>query len=137
MVPVYKWLVGVGVLGGTSVGFGIENLTSSEFRDSKLSTKSLFKKKHITINKECRLHELIAISNGNFKPVAKEEIKRRIVEDKKGDFSPVEKACLKNAGKDVFVSRWHNRWGYHDEHQNSKEHKDKFQAYLKKSDSKQ
>ncbi|AEG72974.1 hypothetical protein MHF_0704 [Mycoplasma haemofelis Ohio2] len=53
-----------------------------------------------------------------------------------GDFDSIEKACLSNAGKDIFVSN-RGGWGYHEQDQNSPEHRNKFNQYLEKLNSKQ
>ncbi|AEW45228.1 hypothetical protein MHC_01810 [Mycoplasma haemocanis str. Illinois] len=116
-----KLLLGGGVLGGVSVGLGIGELTSGAGKVKTPSRRS--------IAQECRLHELIGIAKGEFKPITKDEIRKRVA-DEKGDFGPIETACLANVGGDIFVSKKNGKWGYHQQDQDSQDHKDKFQRYL-------
>nr|WP_014272409.1 hypothetical protein [Mycoplasma haemocanis] len=126
-----KLLIGGVALGGTSAGVGVVALAPSGSKNTKISDKQQFSESTL-ISQECRLHELIGIDNfytAAFKRVTKDEIKGR-VEKEKGDFQPIENACLGNPGKDIFVSRRGGKWSYHTQDQESERHQRKFKQYL-------
>ncbi|AEW45351.2 hypothetical protein MHC_02435 [Mycoplasma haemocanis str. Illinois] len=135
MVFIYKLpLYGFGAAG---IGLVMEKLDSSELKDDNSPTK-----KSITVkdkNKECRIHKLITANGvGEFKKVTKEELKREIENDNKGDYQSIEEACLKNEGKDIFVSNPQtNGWRYlTDSNQRNQFRADeKFENYLKRTGS--
>ncbi|AEG72969.1 hypothetical protein MHF_0699 [Mycoplasma haemofelis Ohio2] len=130
-----KLLLGGVALAGTGVGFGIETLTASKSDNAGLATKNASKESYITVNRECRLHELVSINNGQFKLTTKDEIRKQMGQG--GDFGSIEAACLANAGKDIFVSKRENKWGYHQQDQDSQQHQEKFKKYLEGLNSKQ
>ncbi|AEW45265.1 hypothetical protein MHC_01995 [Mycoplasma haemocanis str. Illinois] len=128
-----KLLMGGIALGGTSVGLGIEALTSSN--SNKISSKGQSKEKTVAVNKDCRLHLLVSIGNGEFKLVTKDEMKDWIKKNG-GNLESIEKACSENAGKDIFVSN-KGGWDYRKNDQEDVTHKEKFGQYLNKLNSKQ
>ncbi|AEG72975.1 hypothetical protein MHF_0705 [Mycoplasma haemofelis Ohio2] len=117
-------------IGGTAfAGLGVEALTSSKSSTSDLSTQSKSKsqEKSITVKKPCRLHKLIAISDGKFELTTKDALTKS---GEKVDES-LDDACLQNEGKDIFVSKGSNsKWGYYDSVQKDTQHQTKFKTYL-------
>ncbi|AEW45604.1 hypothetical protein MHC_03720 [Mycoplasma haemocanis str. Illinois] len=126
------FILGV-VAGGVSIGFGIESLAFSN-SSTKLTSKSRIN----SINQGCRLHKLMAInkgqSEGRFELTTKDEIREK-EKPEEVDFDSIERACLSNAGKDIFISKKKGKWGYYEQDQSDEEHKNKFERYLGKTSS--
>ncbi|AEW45262.1 hypothetical protein MHC_01980 [Mycoplasma haemocanis str. Illinois] len=117
-----KFLIGGVVVGGVSIGFGIESLTST-----KLSTKYQPKTESVPV-KDCLLYELISVTKPDkeaFKPTTKDAIKKKVQEEG-GDFDSIERACLQHSGQNTFVSKKKGKWGYHEDAKD----REKFQKYL-------
>ncbi|AEG72970.1 hypothetical protein MHF_0700 [Mycoplasma haemofelis Ohio2] len=123
-----RFLIGGTALAGTGAGLGIEALTSSGTRGNDLSTKtkSPSHEKPITVQKQCRLHKLLKFDDGSFEPTTKEKLKQ----DKEEIDESIEKACLENPDKDIFISKTNNKWGYYKAVQEREDHKTKFSHYL-------
>ncbi|AEW45608.1 hypothetical protein MHC_03740 [Mycoplasma haemocanis str. Illinois] len=122
-----KFIIAGIALGGTGVGFGIENLTSSRSNNKGRSAKT----KSVAVNNRCRLHKLIAIGSGKFELTTKEEIiEQAKSKGEEVNSESIERACLENAGKDIFISNKSKKWDYHQSDQSSGEHQNKFKQYL-------
>ncbi|AEW45227.1 hypothetical protein MHC_01805 [Mycoplasma haemocanis str. Illinois] len=133
MVFVYKLLfVGFG-LGATGIGLGIEK--SVGFSNSGFGNKSKIVERFVSLReRECRIHKLMtAKDSGKFERVEKEDLRREIERKGKGDYESIEKGCLENVGKDIFVSNQGDRgWRYLKDGPWLHGEPSKFQEYLKR-----
>ncbi|AEW45349.1 hypothetical protein MHC_02425 [Mycoplasma haemocanis str. Illinois] len=127
-----KLLFGSIGLSATGIGLGVEKIVFFGSKNSTFPAKS----KSVAVKdkeKECRIHKLITARDaGKFQRVEKEDLKREIEKQGRGDYKSVEDACLKNAGKDIFVSNPQGTgWKYLQDTEHKQGEKVKFENYLK------